>query len=209
MKRIIKDSEPEFWSDYKKRHPHDNYDALDNSDDGREIRYKLREHMLAYQKYICAYCSRQITIDNSLNEHIKPKGVAEYAKYSMDYDNLVVSCVPEGTNRTCGAKKGNQYDENLFVSPLQEDCETHFRYFPNGMIEGITENGKYTVELLNLNSYVLKEARRSIYQECVSLHSKEFVKKYYIEPQDGKYRQFCDMVQYFYDNGMYDDKNTA
>ena len=204
MIRIIKDTEPEFWSEYKKRHPGDNYEALDNSEEGRETRRMLRQHLIMHQKYICAYCSKRISLDESLNEHIKPQNAPLYAAYSMDYNNIVASCKTEGAAATCGARKSNKYDEKLFVSPLDEDCESHFKYYPDGTIEGTTEKGRETIAVLNLNSYKLKVGRKARYKECLVMDDKDLVKMYYIEPRGGKYESYADMVRYFYNKGEFD-----
>ena len=38
-----------------------------------------------------------------------------YPDESIDYENIIASCIKD--HKTCGFKKGNQYDENQFVSP--------------------------------------------------------------------------------------------
>lgn len=102
-------------------------------------------------------------------------------------------------------KKDNEYSEELFISPLDEDCESHFEYFPDGSIRGITEKGKYTIELLGLNEYSLKDARKCQYASCESMRNKQLIYEYYIKPYDGKNEQFVDMIKYFYNKGFFDE----
>lgn len=201
MRRIIKDEEPEFWSKYIARHPRENYDDLDKTDEGKCIRHEIRMHMLAQQQYICCYCCKIINADNSHNEHIKPRD--KYPNISMEYTNLLVSC----KGITCGEKKDRKFDERYFVSPLEEDCEEHFSYLQNGEIKGETEAGKYTIELLNLNEKSLKNSRHSLFKECLQMKEccgKEYIESEYINPKDNKLPRFCGMVRYFMNRGYFD-----
>lgn len=185
MQRIIKDEEPDFWKTYRRRNPKCTYNDLDKNDNGKAVRRKIRGHMIKQQNYICAYCCKRINEDSAANEHIRPKGDPKYMSLSMDYNNLVASCK---TFKTCTMKKDNEYSEELFISPLDEDCESHFEYFPDGSIRGITEKGKYTIELLGLNEYSLKDARKCQYASCESMRNKQLIYEYYIKPYDGKKR---------------------
>lgn len=122
----------------------------------------------------------------------------------MDYQNLVASC--DGLN-TCGKKKDCDYDFKRFVSPLDENCESHFRFKFDGKIEGLTEQGKYTIELLNLNAYELVQARKRVYNECCRMSEqlgKEYIQTEYIIPNDGKLYPFVDMINFFYSQGKFD-----
>ena len=191
MIRIIKGKEPDFWHDFKMKNPGIQYDQLNDSETGKQVRKNLREHLLQQQYKICCYCCRRIDLDNSLNEHIRPKAV--YPKETMDYDNIIVSCAKD--HKTCGPKKDNQYDEHLFVSPLDEDCEEHFAFFPNGDIVGLTEKGKYTIKILGLDSYKLKQARAAVYLNCE--YCDEESMKWYLEAHEGMLEPFVDVIRYY------------
>lgn len=172
---------------------------LDKSIQGRQARQDLRNFLLQSQFGLCAYCCRRIGIEDSLNEHIKPQ--AKYPKQTMDYENIIVSCRSEGSTPTCGSNKANEYDEALFVSPLEE-CEGHFIFYPNGQIEGIGERGQYTCDLLNLNVYELQRARRAQYKICMSYQNEELVHTCFLIPdEEGKQEPFADMIQFFYERG--------
>ena len=41
---IRRDAEPEFWSRYRKKHPTECYDDLQNTEEGRNVRSSLRGH---------------------------------------------------------------------------------------------------------------------------------------------------------------------
>lgn len=206
MRRIIKDPPPEFWTEYVRRHSKYNYDDLEKTEDGKQVRRQLREHMLLQQKKICCYCCRVVRMDNSHNEHIKPKDL--FPKESMNYNNLLVSC----TSKTCGTAKGNLYDSLNFVSPLQEECEEHFRFLPNGRIEGRTPMGESTIKHLNLNEYELVHARRAQYKTCFEMAKcmgKEYIFEAFMQEKDGCLPRFVDMITYFYERGDFDSDICA
>jgi len=200
MKRINKDETPLFWSNY---YLHNKGIRYDNADE--KIKLNLRQHMLGVQKNICAYCCAQINdISKAHNEHIKPKDL--FPKLSMEYDNLVVSWTTQGKDATCGMHKGNDYDEKLFVSPLSEDCESHFRFEQNGKVTGISKAGEYTIELLNLNEYRLVTGRRTLIEQMMQCKDigKEYIQQFYIDEIDGKLPRFVDVAEYFMRMGYFD-----
>ena len=98
----------------------------------------------------------------------------------------------------CSAAKKNQYDE-MFVSPLENDCESHFAYYPNGEVVPQTTKGDYTIKILNLNTYRLREARKACYQLCESYHDDEMVKTVFLQPDENNQLQpHADIVKYFF-----------
>lgn len=205
MRRITKDEVPSFWSDFQKKNPNVIYIDLKNTPTGAELKTKLRAHMVNHQQQICAYCSQRIDMLNSHNEHIRPKD--SYPQLSMEYNNLLASCTSQEADKTCGMNKGSRYDESLFISPLQENCSEHFRFLDDGQIEGVTNSGKYTIDLLNLNCYSLRQARRALLHELRDASKycgKKYIHDYYIAPQDNQLPRFVDMTTYFYNRGDFD-----
>ena len=200
MRRINRPVTPDFWEDYKKRHKTDCYDDLQKTEEGCNVRHQLREFLIKSQYGLCAYCCKAIDVNTSSNEHMKPKGVSTYAKYSMDYNNIIASC---NTNDTCTSKKNNHYDESLYISPLSINCAENFSFMPNGEIVGETPQGEYMINLLGLNSYGLVKARLAQLKTCQSYNDESLIDEYYLTPQDGRLEQFCDMIQYFYDLGEF------
>lgn len=196
MIRIMKGKEPDFWNDFKMKNPGVRYEQLNDLETGKQVRKDLREYLLQQQYKICCYCCRRIDLDNSLNEHIRPQAL--YPDQTMDYGNIVASCTKD--HKTCGSKKGNQYDENLFVSPLDRDCEEHFAFFPNGDIAGLTEKGEYTIKVLGLDSYKLKQARAAVYRNC-ELYDESLL-QWYLEVHEGILEPFADVIRYYVKNNM-------
>lgn len=203
MIRIIKDDAPEFWTNFfihnKKVR---NYDDLRKSDEGIEMRHKIRSHMLSQQKYICCYCCGETDEEHSHNEHIKPRD--KRPDLSLDYNNMIVSC---DCSDQCGNAKGNYYSENDFLSPLDEDVEEQFEYNTNGEIIGLSEKAKKTIDILGLNSFKMTEARKALYNTCVEMAKYcglDYLVEEYINEKNGKLPRYVGMVKYFYNNHYFD-----
>jgi len=148
------------------------------------------------QKYICAYCCCEIDEESAHNEHIEPRhprvGVS---KRSLDYNNIVASCYGFAGDETCGAKKENEYDETRFVSPLDSECEANFSYNPNGHMEG----DEYTIELLNLNSYKLKQAREAVYRTIMYMDKKD-IELIYCDYENESLQPFINVIRWYLKN---------
>ena len=160
--------EPDWLRVFKKRNPKADYDSKMFQG---SMKRKLRESLLSEQKNICAYCCAEIDIDHSMNEHIEPRKLKNGHKSnkSLYYGNLVASCQGMKGESTCGDHKGNEYNEDMFVSPLDTACEGKFKYYADGVIEGLDDKAKYTIELLNLQSYKLRSARKMIYRQLLDI----------------------------------------
>lgn len=187
MRKIIRGTAPEFW--IKAHRQYRKYRELTDAQ-GDELRQRLREHLIETQIGLCGYCCRAIGMDNSHNEHIKPQD--SYERLSMEYKNLIASC---NHGETCGVYKKNKYDER-FVSPLDDDCEDHFKYATDGSIIGITESGRITISLLNLNNYALKNIRKTALKYCYMWDDKEELAKYYHGSLD-KPPTGLDIIEYY------------
>lgn len=186
---INKNSEPAWLIDFKKKNPK----SLYSSDEFSSYRTKLRETLIQEQKGLCAYCCCKINIDSSLNEHIEPQNLkgGGKSKKTLDYNNLVASCKKIQSEQTCGAAKGNEYNETKFISPLNPNCENVFKYLPDGTITG----DEYTINLLNLNASWLIEARRAVYKQLLSCNKKEIEEIFCSDP-DNLYN-FTDVIRYY------------
>ncbi|MBE5965286.1 MAG: hypothetical protein E7252_10290 [Lachnospira sp.] len=113
----------------------------------------------------------------------------------MDYNNIVASCYGFAGDETCGAKKENEYDETRFVSPLDSECEANFSYNPNGHMEG----DEYTIELLNLNSYKLKQAREAVYRTIMYMDKKD-IELIYCDYENESLQPFINVIRWYLKN---------
>ncbi len=142
--------------------------------------YKNKRNLKKYlleteQNYLCGYCEAKITLDNSHIEHIKPKSL-DYDNLTFDYYNLLVSCNGicfSETKKpiTCGHKKDNKFNEEKFLNPTKQvNIRDYFIYTNNFYIGASSldeEKSKYTMDLLNLNSFNnnLPQAREDAYNK--------------------------------------------
>lgn len=187
MIHIQKGEEPEFMIDFKKKNPKKTYD----SEEFAPYRDRLREILVKEQKNICAYCCARIDKSKSHNEHIEPRNPGKYqSKKSLDYYNIVASC---NNKNTCGNAKGSKYEADKFVSPLSLDCEDKFDYCLDGLIEG----DKYTIDdVLNLNEYELRNARRNVLRYLQSM-DKETIKDVFMNNQE-EYPPYYNVIKWYY-----------
>lgn len=188
MKKVNKEQEPNFLLEYKKKYSPKSWNDYNN--DG--IKNKIKENILVIeQEEYCPYCEKRIyTNEYGHIEHIKPRD--SYPKEFQNYDNLLVSC--NGKN-SCGVYKKNNYD-NKFINPVIENPEDYFNYnIANGEIvpKNNDENSNeyiraiYTIDVLNLNCYELKEARKALID--------------ILDVYRENYDEYNEYLQYFIDDG--------
>ena len=205
MRYIQRQPEPAFLVEFKslnKGHkPALAYRYLDDMKDGRKLRSRLRVHLTESQGYLCAYCCRRIYSQaqgdaSSHVEHICPQSVNDGR--SLTYENLVASC---SDNNSCGMKRKNEYDESLFVSPLEPDCASHFKFYEDGSVRGTDERGEYTCRILGLDSERLRQGRSARIQEVRSVESSGMEPQDYIaflkedRGREGQLVEYLDMLE--------------
>ena len=129
--------------------------------------------MLAHALYLeqtgqCVYCGRRVRLVKPSEvkqyhiEHFRPQ--KKYRSLELEYLNLFLSCGNErksGTGSTCGAYKGNWFDENCHISPCPDTCSKRFFYRVSGKIHGDgSPEANKMIDILNLNDPELVEERR-------------------------------------------------
>lgn len=186
MLYIKKGGEPEFLTEFKKKYPAKTYESKEFDEYRTPLNFCLRKE----QKGLCAYCCTRIETEKAHNEHIEPQHPGKHASHrSLDYTNIVASC---NNPKTCGSKKGNSYDADQFISPLDERCENIFTYYPDGLMEG----NQYTIDLLNLNEFGLKNARRAVYKKLQQL-DKETIAMVYMDEEDEEFQPFLNVIKWY------------
>lgn len=133
-------------------------------------KFELKGELLNEQCFICAYCMDRLEQDHKCTiDHVVPKSI-NARLYTFDYNNLVAACSGSTVrvrdekgrkinvkNRHCNNQKA---EENILVSPLQEDCEEKFTYTEEGEIGGNDEDAINTIKVLGLDCSKLQIARR-------------------------------------------------
>jgi uncharacterized protein (TIGR02646 family) len=125
----------------------------------------VKQSLMIEQGFLCCYCERRLTIDDSHIEHFRPQNDPECD--ALDYGNLLCSCqnkIPKGDPRHCGNLKNGWFDENSLVSPLIEGCEMRFAYTGDGRIrvaDPADQNADLTIKTLGLNIRKLDDLRKN------------------------------------------------
>ena len=172
----------------------------------------IREQLRNEQGHICCYCERYMQSNDYHIEHIKPKGVLQYSSFLADYDNLLCSCqfeIEKGEPLHCGNSKSGFYDDELFVSPLDEKCERRFVYGFDGFIEPADnddQGAKLTIQHLNLDIDKLNALRRAAIEpfidETLTVDElNEFVKCYLKDKSlnNGRFNEFYTTIKLLFE----------
>lgn len=137
----------------------------------------VRRALLEEQFHLCAYTMKRLLTESdcaaqNLNtrhschiEHLLPQSRKNPAE-TIDYQNMLACYPPSDSTEACeyGAQAKADYDpaEKPFVSPLSPSAEQHFQFLANGKIEGVSDNGLATVEVLKLNHIALVHDRKAV-----------------------------------------------
>ncbi|MFM6409300.1 MAG: retron system putative HNH endonuclease, partial [Microcystis sp.] len=101
----------------------------------------LIKALMTEQGEICCYCESRLVDGKCHIEHFKPQ--SDPTVDPLDYANLLCSCqanLKPGEPRHCGNLKNSWFDENLLISPLNPDCESHFAFNYDGTIKPAQED---------------------------------------------------------------------
>lgn len=171
-----------------------------------------RRSLLEEQGYLCAYCMKRISIENTSIEHYDPQSSNNGT--DMLYRNMLGVCdggqnnSGSGQNRlTCDKQRGNR---RLTVDPLDKNTIDQIKYRKNGVI--YSENSDIDTDLnhtLNLNGFetYLIANRRAVYDTLVSEIEKnggkseafllKLKKKYESKDSEGKRIPFSGIALYY------------
>jgi uncharacterized protein (TIGR02646 family) len=211
MKHILKDAEPHELLLWKET---DRLYLRGNPRWGRissPIKGHIRENLKVEQGFICCYCERDLDGNDCHIEHILPKGLDQYKIFLADYDNLLCSCQFEQKNgdpRRCGNSKGSWYDEHLYVSPLEPNCESRFEYSFDGHINASNNEDQaaiITIQKLNLGLDKLNALRKAVIETFIddSLTQEDvenLVNGYLVDKSlnDGKFNPFYTTIKFLF-----------
>jgi len=188
----------------------------------RPHKKRLLEHLLAEQYYLCCYSElRADEADLGYHiEHVVNKGMVPARTF--DYENLSASAIQSERIPTLssgevfgGHTPGKMvaYDEALFISCRNPDCEKAFAYLSDGRVVprqdlsiADSERAQYTINLLNLNSPYLVVLRRN-WWDTLDFELDEYLgqgldltilAKQDLLPIDGKLKSFFSLTRRFY-----------
>jgi uncharacterized protein (TIGR02646 family) len=162
MKHIIKQGEPLAliaWKSQANANWQPTYEDLRGNE-----KQTVKQSLMREQGFLCCYCERRLTVDDSHIEHFRPQNDPQCD--ALDYGNLLCSCqnkIPKGDPRHCGNLKNGWFDANLLISPLTEGCEDRFAYAGDGQIRVANPNDQaaaITIQKLGLDIRKLDALRK-------------------------------------------------
>ena len=198
MRHIMKTTPPQEFVEYLKT-PDVSFDGLSGVP-----KEALRQRLLEDQGYICCYCGRRIDNDKHTKiEHIKCQ--KKHKHLALCFKNMLASCDGGEQDRAdrvlpkhkvhCDAKKAN---EDIPTSPLDEKIEDYLMFFPDGTVKGKDNIGKELIRILGLDTDFLTIQRRNAiknYKVLPVLDWQAEVERLKIKGLDGKYEEFCFVLQ--------------
>jgi len=205
MKFIEKGAEPTEFTHWKAMSNDDWQPTY--ADLSGAVKQLVKQFLTSEQGYICCYCERRLTDDDSHIEHFKPQYVAGVDP--LDYTNMLCSCqnqLKKGEPRHCGNLKDRWFDDVLLISPLDSGCESRFRFTGNGEILPVTATERSaleTIEHLGLNIPKLKALRASaielfLDEDLTAEDMHQFVDGYLQKDVHGQYGEFWTTIKHLF-----------
>lgn len=204
MKHIVKRAEPEEFLEWKSL-ANEDWKPSYNELSGKEKKAVLKS-LKEEQGFICCYCERELNENDYHIEHHNPQERGEIDP--LDFSNMICSCqkqLKKGEPRHCGNSKGNWFNEDLFVSPLNPKCESRFKYTGNGEIEVVDNKdiaASTTIEKLQLNIDKLIDMRKKAIAPFLddTIEDEEFIDLVngYLkskEENNGRYNEFYTTIK--------------
>ena len=182
------------------------YDKLSGN-----VKDAVYEALKNEQGFICCYCERELANNNYHIEHLIPqeKEIVD----PLEFSNMLCSCqrrLKKGDERHCGNSKDCWFERTNFISPLNIDCETKFKYTFDGHIEPNDENdiaAVTTIKKLRLGIEKLNASRSGaiapFIDDEISIEDLNvFVSGYLIAKNEngGKYNEFYTTIKYLFEN---------
>lgn len=177
MKQIVKNQEPQQFSNWKRQGGIANRRCWNQVG---PIKRVIHDALMDEQGYICCYCESRVNSDNSHVEHFRPRST--YPHLELDYSNLHCSCLRQlskGEPRHCGHGKADWFDAALLISPLQQNCDRHFKFNGNGDIVArnpTDSTAKETIKRLRLDLPKLNGLRKAALDDLWDLSPTEIRK---------------------------------
>lgn len=205
MKHIIKRGEPRAFLDWKALANEDWAPTFD--DLAGETKKAVKGALMLEQGYICCYCERRLSDDDSHIEHFQPQN--DPAVDPLDFSNLLCSCqnrIKKGEPRHCGSLKSEWFDRKLLVSPLTPDCENRFAFTGDGFIKPTDvddEAAAQTIKNLGLDIPKLNALRAKAIEPFLddSLSNEDiqaFVSGYLHRDTSGRFGEFWTTIRYLF-----------
>lgn len=173
------------------------------------IKKTVKEALMAEQGWLCCYCERRLTDEDSHIEHFRPQSNPDVDP--LDFSNMLCSCqnqLKTGEPRHCGHLKKDWFDPYLLVSPLQANCECQFAFSGIGEIMPAANGDRAadeTIARLGLNIRKLQALRNKAIEPFLDdfLNTEDlrkFVEGYLDRDASGQFGQFHTTIRYLFGN---------
>lgn len=205
MKYIIKQCEPTIFTAWKGK-ANENWQPTYAELSG-ETKKAVKDALMTEQGYICCYCERRLTDNDSHIEHFQPQSDPNINP--LDFSNLLCSCqsqTKKGEPRHCGTLKDDWFDSNLLVSPLDSGCENQFAFTDDGSIRPAVNNDKAASETINklglgipkLNALRAKAIEPFLEDNLSRKELETFVSGYLEKDTSGHFGEFWITIRYLF-----------
>jgi uncharacterized protein (TIGR02646 family) len=205
MKHIIKQDEPQKFIDWKALANDDWQPSYDNL--SGPPKQAIKTSLMQEQGYLCCYCERRLTDDDSHIEHFRPQTM--HGVDPLDFGNMLCSCqkiLEKGEPRHCGNHKGDWFDAILTVSPLDPACEGRFHFTGQGRIFPANPgdlSAATTITKLALDHPKLDDMRSKAIEPFLDATLTEhdlrtFVTGYLTKDAEGKFGEFWSTIRHIF-----------
>ena len=205
MKHIRKQGEPLAFANWKARanaNWQPSYGVLPST-----TKQAVKDGLMREQGWICCYCERRLTDSDSHIEHFKPQNAP--AVDPLDFGNMLCSCQKQLERREplhCGHLKGDWFDPNLLVSPLDPGCECKFRFSHDGNMEPMVDGDQAateTISRLGLNIQKLRAFRADVIEpfldkDLTDKEIKTLVSSHLGKNSSGQFGEFWTTIRYLF-----------
>jgi uncharacterized protein (TIGR02646 family) len=205
MKHIVKQGEPGSFANWKELANDEwqpTYDDLCGNP-----KKAVKDALMAEQGYLCCYCERRLTEEDSHIEHFHPQN--DPAVDPLDFGNLLCSCqnqIKKGEPRHCGNLKDKWFDPYMLVSPFEPTCEERFAFSGDGVIKALVDDDQAaseTIMRLGLDIPKLNALRAMAIEPFLDdgLSSEEvrtFVSGYLVRDTSGQFGEFWTTIRYLF-----------
>ena len=208
MKHIVKQREPAAFSEWKAE-ANENWTPTFDTLSGIPKKAVV-DSLLDEQGWICCYCERRLSEQDSHIEHLRPQSDPQGNR--LDYNNMVRSCqnrLKKSEPRHCGNLKGNWYDPVLFISPLDPVCEERFTFLGDGRMlpsDPTDQGASMTISKLGLNLPKLDAMRFAALSpfldaeiELSDIEFRKFVVGYLHRDASGRFGEFWSTIRYVFE----------
>ena len=205
MKHIVKQNEPDEFTRWKALANEDwqpTYDLLSG-----DTKKAVKNSLMIEQGYICCYCERRLTDNDSHIEHFQPQN--DPVVDPLDFSNMLCSCqdqVKKGEPRHCGNLKNGWFDSGLLVSPFDSACESRFAFTGDGCIKPAADTDRAATETIRrlgldipkINDFRAKAIEPFLDDSLSDEELRTFVSGYLEKDESGQYGEFWTTIHYLF-----------